>query len=93
MERHEYNLKNNHLGAKSIHTTHTFNLTFNHSWRILHTAHGGPCCWNDMTMIRFDSFLTNVRAGQILTDNEFELLSYDKEGNVISIRYNDVYDS
>ena len=44
-------------------------------------------------MIRFDTFLTNVRAGRILTDNEFELLSYDKEGNVISIRYNDVYDS
>ena len=46
-----------------------------------------------MTMIRFDTFLTNVRAGRILTDNEFELLSYDKEGNVISIRYSGVYNS
>jgi len=44
-----------------------------------------------MTMVRFDSFLTAVRAGSILTDNEFELLSYDKEGNVVTARYNGVY--
>jgi hypothetical protein len=44
-----------------------------------------------MTMVRFDSFLTAVRASSILTDNEFELLLYDKEGNVISVRYNGVY--
>ena len=44
-----------------------------------------------MTMVRFDLFLTAVRAGSILTDNEFELLSYDKEGNVVSVRYNGVY--
>jgi hypothetical protein len=35
--------------------------------------------------------LTDVRAGQILTNNEFELLSYNKDGNVISVRYNGVY--
>ncbi len=42
-------------------------------------------------MVRFDTFLTNVRDGCILTNNEFELLLYDKEGNVISVRYNGVY--
>ena len=42
-------------------------------------------------IVRFDTFLTDVRAGRILTDNEFELLSYDKEGNVISVWYNGVY--
>ena len=42
-------------------------------------------------MVRFDTFLTDIRAGRILTDNEFELLSYDKEGNVVSVRYNGVY--
>ena len=31
-ERCEYNLKNNHLGGKSSHTTCTFNLTCNHRW-------------------------------------------------------------
>jgi hypothetical protein len=71
----EYNLKNNHLGGKSSHTTRTFNLTCNHRWRILHTTRGSPGRWNDMTMVRFDTFLTDIRAGRILTDNEFELLS------------------
>ena len=90
-ERCEYNLKNNHLGGKSGQTARTYNLTCNHRRRILHTTRGGPARWNDMTMVRFDSFLTSVRAGSILTDNEFELLSYDKEGNVVSVRYNGVY--
>ena len=90
-ERCEYNLKNNHLGGKSNQTARTFNLTCNHRRRILHTTRGGPARWNDMTMVRFDTFLTAVRAGNILSDNEFELLSYDKEGNVISVRYNGVY--
>ena len=44
-----------------------------------------------MTMVKFDTFLTDVRAGRILTDNQFELLSYDKEGSVASVRYNGVY--
>ena len=33
----EYYLKNNHLGGKSSHTTHTFNLTCNHRRQISHT--------------------------------------------------------
>ncbi len=87
----EYNLKNNQLSAKSSHTTRTLNLTCNHRRRILHTTRGGPDCWNDMTMVRFDTFLTDIRAGRILTGNQFELLSYDKEGNVVTVRYNGVY--
>ncbi len=42
-------------------------------------------------MIRFDKFLINIRDGPILTNNEFELLLYNKEGNVISVWYNGVY--
>ena len=90
-ERCEYNLENNHLSAKIRHTTCTFNLTCNHRRRILHTTRGGPGCWNDMTMVRFDTFLTDIRAGKILADNEFELLSYDKEGKVVTVWYNCVY--
>ena len=90
-ERCEYNPKSNHLGAKSSHTTRTFNLTCNHRRQILHTTHGGPGHWNGMTMVRFDTFLTDIRAGRILTGNQFELLSYDKEGNVVTVRYNGVY--
>ena len=65
----EYDLKNNHLGGKSSHTTRTFILMCNHRRRILHTTRSGPGCWNDMTMVRFDTFLTDIRAGRILTDN------------------------
>jgi hypothetical protein len=68
-------IKNNHLDAKSSHTTRTFNLRCIHRRQILHTTRGSPGCWNDMTMISFDTFLTNVRAGGFLTDNKFELLS------------------
>ena len=41
-KRCEYNLKNNHLGAKSSLTMRTFNLTCNHRRRILHMTNGGP---------------------------------------------------
>jgi hypothetical protein len=50
-DRCEYNLKNNHLGAKNSLTTRTFNLICNHRRRILHTTHGGPGRWNDQTMV------------------------------------------
>ena len=53
-ERCEYRLKNNHLGAKSSHTTWMFNLACNHRRRILHTMTGGPGRWNDQTMVRLD---------------------------------------
>ena len=46
-ERCEYNLKNNHLGAKSSHNTRRSNLTCNHRRQILHTTRGGPGHWND----------------------------------------------
>ena len=52
-ERCEYRLKNNHLGAKSSHTTRTFNLTYNH-------PHGGPGRWNDQTMVRLDQFISGI---------------------------------
>ena len=90
-ERCEYNLKNNHLGAKSSHTTCLFYITCNHRRHKLHTTRGGPGRWNDMTLVRFDTFLTDIRAGRILTDNEFELLSYDKEGNIVTVWYKGVY--
>jgi hypothetical protein len=56
-----YQLKNNHLGAKSSHTTRTFNLTCNHRCRIIHSTHGGPGRWNDQTMVRLDHHLRCTR--------------------------------
>ena len=90
-ERCEYRLKNNHLGVKSSHTTRTFNLTCNHRRRILHTTTGGPGRWNDQTMVRLDKFISGVRDGILLQDNDFELLDFDCFGNVISSKYKGVY--
>ena len=90
-ERCEYRLKNNHLGAKSSHTIRTFNLTCNHCCRILHTTTGGPGRWNDQTMVRLDKFISGLRDGILLQDYDFELLNFDRFGNVISVKYKCVY--
>jgi hypothetical protein len=78
----QYNLKNNHIGAKSSQTTRTFNLTCNHQRRILHTTNGGPGQWNDQLMVRLDTFVSGICDGTVLDDVNFELLARDKEGKV-----------
>jgi DDE superfamily endonuclease len=54
-----------HLGYKqgSDVTTRTYNLTVNHRRQILHTTTGHPGRWNDKTLIRFDSFMSDLRDG------------------------------
>ena len=42
-------------------------------------------------MVRFDTFLKRVRNNEILTDNKFELLTYDKGCNVITVMYKGAY--
>ncbi len=71
--RCQYNLKNNHIGAKSSQTTRTFNLTCNHRRRILHTTKGGPGRWNDQSMVRLDNVVSGIRDGNILNNVTFEL--------------------
>ncbi len=90
-KRCEYNLKNNHLGPKSSHTTRMFNLTCNHRRRILHTTSGGPGRWNDQTMVRLDEFIMAIRESTILRENTFELLSRDSHGNIRKTSYSGVY--
>ena len=53
--------------------------------------HRGPGHWNDQTMVRLDQFISGVRDGYLLQDNDFELLDYDHLGNVISVKYRGVY--
>ena len=76
-EECQYNLKNNHLGGKSSNTTWTFNLMCNHQHRILHTTIGGPGCWNNQTMVHFDKFISGICDGLILSENKFNLVSYN----------------
>jgi hypothetical protein len=90
-DRCEYNLKNNHLGAKNSLTTRTFNLTCNHRRRILHTTSGGPGRWNDQTMVRLDSFISGIRDGIVLDDVNFELFAHDSKGRVKKLGFSGAY--
>jgi hypothetical protein len=42
-------------------------------------------------MVCFDTFSTSTQDGKILNENKFNLLSYDKEGNIVTFKYNGVY--
>jgi hypothetical protein len=42
-------------------------------------------------MVCLDQFISGVRDGYLLQDNDFELLDYDHLGNVISVKYKGVY--
>ena len=56
---------NNHiwLGFKMTHTARTYNITFNHRWRILSTTRSQPAQWNDKTLSLFDPLLSNLHSG------------------------------
>jgi hypothetical protein len=87
----EYNLKDNHLGAKSSLTMRAFNLTCNHHSRILHSTHGGPGRWNVQTKVQLDSFVSGICDGSILDNVSFELLAYDKMGSLKTLKFTGVY--
>ena len=42
-------------------------------------------------MVRLDKFISGVRNGILLEDNDFELLDFNRFGNVISVKYKGVY--
>jgi hypothetical protein len=91
-EKCEYNLKNNHLGAKSSHTTRSYCLTANHRRRILHTTRGGPGRWNDQTMVTYDTFVSGLHDGSVLKDVSFELLEKDvATGTIFKRKYHGAY--
>jgi hypothetical protein len=42
-------------------------------------------------MVDLDNFITGVRDGNFLSKNKFNLLTYDGDGNVVSIVFTSVY--
>ncbi len=42
-------------------------------------------------MVRLDRLISGIRDSTILVDLEFELLAYDKEGDVIAVKYQGAY--
>jgi hypothetical protein len=54
-------------------TTRTYNLTVNHRRQILHSTSGHPGRWNDKSIVRFDSFMADLRDGAFDDTMEFTL--------------------
>ena len=59
----------------------------NHQHQILSTAVGYPGRWNDKTIDLFDPFVRGIYEGSIMPNLPFELLEYDKAGNVVVKHY------
>ena len=47
--------------------------------------------WNGKTTVLYDQFTRGIHKGDILSDYEFELFKYDKDGNVITVKYKGVW--
>jgi DDE superfamily endonuclease len=76
MWRCSHNLRQANMGFKQSHPARTYNLSCNHSRRILYTTKGHPSRWNDKTLAHFDDFLCRVHEGKILQDVTFTLYSW-----------------
>ena len=50
-------------------------MTVNHRRQILHSTTGHPGRWNDKTLIRFDSFMTDLHSGAFNNTMSFDLQS------------------
>jgi hypothetical protein len=74
LEKVSFRTRQEHLGYKSSSTTRTYNLTVNHKRRILHSTTGHPGRWNDKTLVRFDSFMDELRHGAFDQSMTFDLL-------------------
>jgi len=85
-----WRLRRVHKGKKSKHPTRTFNILVNHRRRILSTTTGHPGSWNDKTLVLFDSFIRDIKSGDILKDYTFELLERRGE-KVVAVKYKGVW--
>ena len=79
MWRCSHNLRQANMGFKQSHPARTYNLTCDHSRRILHSTKGHPLRWNDKTLAYFDEFMCAVHEGKILQDVTFVLYSWEGE--------------
>ena len=82
----DYNLRNNHLGSKSLSTTRSYNLTVNHRRRIFHSTRGGPGRWNHKIMDLLDRFVKGTYDGEFLSDVEFKLFER-RNGEIVTVKY------
>ena len=82
---------NLHKGFKLNVPARTYNVTVDHSRRILGSTSGHPGTWNDKTLILFDDFISSVHKGKRYKDYEFKLYEKDINGTVHQIVYKGVW--
>jgi len=85
-----HRLRRVHLGAKSKYATQTFNTTVNHRRRILGITRGHPGSWNDKTLVLFDTFIKDIKHGDILQDYTFKLLERRRD-DIVKVKYQGVW--
>ena len=82
---------NVHKGFKLNVPARTYNVTVDHSRRIIGSTTGHPGTWNDKTLILFDDFICNVHKGKLYNDYEFQLYEKDINGTVHQVVYKGVW--
>ena len=83
--------QNSHKGFKLSTPARTYNVTVDHSRRILGSTLGHPGTWNDKTIILFDNLIFNVHDGKSFSDYEFKLFEKDSNGVINEVIYNGVW--
>lgn len=91
IENCRFGVRISHLGHKLKKTARSYNIVVNHRRRILSSTGGHPSTWNDKTLVLFDDFLTRLRKGEILSENDFELLEETPDGEIVRVRYKGVW--
>ncbi len=84
LEQVSCGIRQGHLGYKMscTCTARTYNLTVNHRRQILYSTTGHPGRWNDKTLIRFDSFMTELQKGALNSTMSFELRKHSVNAQV-----------
>ena len=85
-----WHLRRTHKGFKSKYCICTYNMTVNHRRRILGSTRGHPGSWNDKTVVLFDTFIRDVKRGNILNDHIFELYEM-QNGETVRVKYRGVW--
>ena len=82
---------NTHKGFKLNVPARTYNVTVDHSRRILQSTSGHPGTWNDKTLILFDEYICGVHAGMIHNDFIFHLYEKDDKDEIVEVAYKGVW--
>ena len=82
---------NTHKGFKLNVPARTYNVTVDHSRKILASTGGHPGTWNDKTLILFDESIRGINAGTLHSEYIFHLFERDKDGSIVQVAYQGVW--